>query len=58
MGAVFHLVCHECSEEGVYEKRSTAVSALERHERDADHRMTLLDIEAARAESPDVEPSV
>jgi len=57
MDGVFHLVCHECPEEGVYEDRTTAVSVLERHEREADHRMSLLDISDPRGQAPDLEPS-
>lgn len=59
MGEAFHLVCHECPEEGVYEERRNAVRAMERHERETDHRMTFLNIADPRAgTSPaDVEPS-
>jgi hypothetical protein len=48
MDEAFHLVCHDCPEEGVYGDRRSAESALERHEREAGHRMSLLDISAAR----------
>lgn len=57
MGKGFHLVCHECTEEGVYGDRQRAVSARERHERDADHRVSLLDITDPRTDAAELEPS-
>lgn len=44
MGGQFHFVCHECSEEEVYEDRSEATDARETHVRETDHRVSLQNI--------------
>ena len=51
MDETYHLVCHECPEEGVYEDRRDADSARERHEGETDHRMTVLDIGESREQA-------
>jgi hypothetical protein len=55
MGEAFHLVCHDCTEEGVYDDRGAAESALECHRRDVDHRMSLLDIAAPHVDTCEVD---
>jgi len=47
MGNAFHVVCHECSEEGVYESRPEAVSLREEHTDETGHRVSMLEIERA-----------
>lgn len=54
MDETFHLVCHECPEEGVYDDRREAVAARDHHQREADHRMTMLDIGGPRERAPAV----
>ncbi|ACV47522.1 hypothetical protein Hmuk_1401 [Halomicrobium mukohataei DSM 12286] len=44
MEEAFHVVCHECSEEGVYESRSDAVATREAHADGTSHRVSLLAI--------------
>jgi len=44
MGDAFHVVCHECPEEGVYDSRSRAESACDSHTDETDHNVTMLDI--------------
>jgi hypothetical protein len=44
MGDAFHVVCHECPEEGVYESRSGAASARDSHTDETGHRVSMLDI--------------
>lgn len=44
MREVFHVVCHECAEEGLYESRSDAVSSRESHVDETGHRVSMLDI--------------
>lgn len=47
----YHVVCHECAFEGLYEARSVAVGQRDAHESEHGHRMSLLDI--ATADTPD-----
>jgi len=47
MGETYHVVCHECPEEGVYDSRSEAVAARDGHTDETDHRATMLDISRA-----------
>lgn len=47
MGEAFHVVCHECSEEGVYESRPAAASVREDHTDETSHRVSMLEIESA-----------
>lgn len=49
MGEAFHVVCHECSEEGLYESRSVAVRSQESHADETGHRVSMLGIDAALA---------
>lgn len=49
MGAAFHVVCHECSEEGVYESQTEAVSLREAHADETGHRVSMMEIEPAVA---------
>jgi len=44
MGEAFHVVCHECPEEGIYENRQAAVSARESHAEETGHRTSMLDV--------------
>ncbi len=48
MVGVFHVVCHECAFEGLYERHATAVSERDEHARACDHRMTLLEIDRSK----------
>jgi hypothetical protein len=54
MDETFHLVCHDCPEEGVYDDRRDAETARETHELESDHRMTMLDIAASSERAPAV----
>jgi len=49
MGEAFHVVCHECPEEGLYESRSDAVDSRDSHADETDHRVSMLDIDSAAA---------
>lgn len=49
MGEAFHVVCHECTEEGLYDSRSAAVSSRESHVNETGHRVSMLDINGAMA---------
>lgn len=40
----FHVVCHECPEEGIYESASAARTARDDHRAETGHRVSLLDI--------------
>ena len=44
MGEAFHVVCHECPEEGVYESRAAAVSERADHTDETGHRVSMLAI--------------
>lgn len=44
MGKRFHFVCHECTEEGVYEDREAALSTRDDHVAQTDHRVSLENI--------------
>lgn len=49
MGEAFHVVCHECPEEGLYDSRSVAASSRESHAEETGHRVSMLDIDSAMA---------
>lgn len=44
MGGTIHVVCHECTEEGVYEDLTEAVTVRETHVDETGHRISVLDI--------------
>lgn len=44
MGGRFHFVCHECTEEGVYEDRGEALATRDEHVERTGHRVSLEDI--------------
>ncbi|MFB6074717.1 MAG: hypothetical protein ABEJ89_06865 [Haloarculaceae archaeon] len=44
MAGTFHVVCHDCTLEGVYEERGDAVDARDRHEAETEHRVSCADI--------------
>ncbi|MFB6309350.1 MAG: hypothetical protein ABEH35_08480 [Haloarculaceae archaeon] len=44
MAGTYHLVCHDCQEEGMYDDHTDAVDARTEHERETSHRMTVQDI--------------
>ena len=44
MGGLFHFVCHECTEEGVYEDRSEAVAVRDSHVDRTDHRVSVQNV--------------
>ncbi|WP_276272858.1 hypothetical protein [Haloarcula litorea] len=45
MKGVYHVTCHECTFEGLYERRGVAADERGEHERDEGHRVSLLEIE-------------
>jgi len=47
MQRVYHVVCHDCTFEGVYETAATAAGECEGH--DAAHRVSRLEIERPRS---------
>lgn len=47
MEEAFHVVCHECPEEGLYERRRDAVSIRDEHADETGHRVSMLDIDRA-----------
>lgn len=55
MEEAFHLVCHDCPEEGVYGNRMTAEAARERHASEADHRLSLMDVSVPPRTTADAE---
>lgn len=44
MGERFHFVCHECTEEGVYDDREAALAARNEHVEATDHRVSMENI--------------
>lgn len=44
MGVRFHVVCHECTEEGVYGDREAARATREEHVDETGHRVSMKDI--------------
>lgn len=44
MGETFHVVCHECTEEALFESRSDAVASRELHADKTGHRVSMLEI--------------
>lgn len=44
MVGAYHLVCHECPFEGLFDDRAAAVREREEHESATGHRTSLLDI--------------
>ncbi|MBV0900539.1 hypothetical protein [Haloarcula salina] len=44
MVGAYHLVCHECPFEGLFDDRATAERERAAHESTTDHQTTLLDI--------------
>lgn len=44
MEGMFHFVCHECAEEGVYDDRSDAKTARDAHVDETAHRVSLRQI--------------
>lgn len=45
MSGVYHVVCHDCRFEGVYETAADAEAASGEHRREHGHRVSLLEIE-------------
>lgn len=44
MERAYHVTCHECTFEGVFEDHRTALDEWNEHERDDDHRVSILEI--------------
>ncbi|SFR93023.1 hypothetical protein SAMN05216559_1203 [Halomicrobium zhouii] len=44
MGERFHFVCHECTEEGVYEDRDEALDVKNDHVAATEHRVSMENI--------------
>ncbi|MFB6224620.1 MAG: hypothetical protein ABEH86_13235 [Haloarcula sp.] len=44
MVGTYHVVCHECSFEGLFDDRTTAKRKRDTHEAECGHQMSLLDI--------------
>lgn len=44
MGGVYHVVCHDCPFEGLYETAAEAVDAVETHSAENGHRVSQLEI--------------
>lgn len=44
MGERFHFVCHECTEEGVYDDRDEALATKDEHVARTDHRVSMENI--------------
>lgn len=44
MGGTYHVVCHECPVEGMFDERTDAVETVDAHERETGHRLSVLDI--------------
>ncbi|WP_170221573.1 hypothetical protein [Haloarcula marismortui] len=49
MGRRYHVVCHECAFEGLYEDASVAEGQRDAHTSDSGHRMSLRDISCQEA---------
>lgn len=45
MGGVYHVVCHECPFEGLYEDVSEAETASGTHREEHDHRVSKLELD-------------
>ncbi len=45
MGGSFHVTCHGCRFEGVYDDHAEATADRQRHELDSDHPVSLLEID-------------
>lgn len=44
MGEAYHVVCHDCPFEELYESAAEAVAAVESHSGDHNHRVSQLEI--------------
>lgn len=44
MGGFYHVVCHDCPFEGLYESAAGAADAVESHSDEWDHRLSQLEI--------------
>lgn len=44
MGGVYHVVCHDCPFEGLYESAASAETAVETHTAEHDHRVSQMEI--------------
>jgi hypothetical protein len=48
MSGAYHVVCHDCPFEGLYESSASALEEIERHTSEYDHRMSDLEISRSR----------
>jgi len=44
MEGVYHVVCHDCQFEGLYESDGVAIDVYESHEAEHGHRVSYLEI--------------
>ena len=49
MAGSYHVVCHECAFEGLYEDASVAEGQRDAHTSDSGHQMSLRDISCQEA---------
>lgn len=45
MDRVYHVTCHECAFEGMFEDHGTALDEWNEHGREDDHRVSLLELD-------------